>query len=1222
VFSTPDQGGDDTLDSDANSAGLTQTVTLTSGQFNSTLDAGLVELPNPTIAIEKFVRVDENPIALKKLVAVEPIGGGAEGQMVCQTEGKPEVMVFKYDPNLAFDTNQAAGKGGIVGTTNVLDDDPNAYIVVTDDSDPTNGLTGKIFFAGNVTVGEEFSASIANAGTSFGSNTFIYFFDQQNGPLLQSLQYHTSCSTPITLGDKALSATLVGYDGVDGNSLVRLPSPTFLDANTAPGLETLVGSTVNFRYEVTNTGNSSISNVVLTDNRIANITFVGGDIDNDSQLDTNETWIYSATEVAGTGLVINQGTVTGTTANGQTTIATDIANYTGVTAPAGNIGSLGQQVCQTGGKPEVMVFKYDPNLTFDTNQAAGKGGILTNVGLDDDNNAYIVVTDDSDPTNGLSGKTFFAGNVTVGSQFSASITNAGATFGSNTFIYFFDQQGGPLLQSVQYHTSCSTPITLGDKALSATLVGYDGVNGGLISLPTSTGPVVPPISNPVIQLPQIDAIFDVNNIGVTGDTAPGVVAQRGDIVTFTYQVTNTGNVDLTLDNLVDDNATPGDTSDDFTPTYVEGDVNGDSIFNPGEVWYFQAKELATRPGLNTNMVKVTAADAAGTTVTADDPANYLINPLDIEKLVAIQPIGAAEEGLQVCQTEGKPEVMVFKYDPNLAFDTNQAAGKGGIVGTTNVLDDDPNAYIVVTDDSDPTNGLTGKTFFAGNVTVGSEFSASITNAGSTFGSNTFIYFFDEQNGPLLQSLQYHTSCSTPITLGDKALSATLVGYDGVNGSNLVRLPSPTFVDADTLATAPEAVIGTQVEYQYVVRNLGTEALSNVVVSDDKLGTPTYVEGDANNNSLLDAGEEWIYTATETAVKGDRTNTATATASLMGIQVTDADSANYIGIKLAAPTGDLENLFGKPTQMTFTYIGGNLVSTGGKDKDGNGFGDQDGNAKIESGTGDNDPSAYIIVSNKNNIAEIKDGRAKTYFAGKVEIGQSFSADLDFLNQDKFENDTRVLIFEDEAAFRNGLTPLQVMKYKTDGSQDMTIGDIIGGVQLVEYVGQTNGFNDPELNPLTGKVGTGFYLPKVLGSAKTLTFSYTDTNNDGIAGGVDVLTGQGDKAKISGIQDNDPLAYFLVSNKSNPFDSGAKIYFKGVVNLNNSFTASLDFQGVDKFEKDTFIYLFDDLASYSSGSSSLQTMQYKTDGSEPMMLKDQLGGLTLTGYASTTGLAALI
>ncbi|WP_250855349.1 SdrD B-like domain-containing protein, partial [Anabaena sp. PCC 7938] len=45
VFSTANQGGDDTVDSDANtSTGLTQTVTLTSGEFNGTLDAGLVQL--------------------------------------------------------------------------------------------------------------------------------------------------------------------------------------------------------------------------------------------------------------------------------------------------------------------------------------------------------------------------------------------------------------------------------------------------------------------------------------------------------------------------------------------------------------------------------------------------------------------------------------------------------------------------------------------------------------------------------------------------------------------------------------------------------------------------------------------------------------------------------------------------------------------------------------------------------------------------------------------------------------------------------------------------------------------------------------------------------------------------------------------------------------------------------------------------------------------------
>ncbi|WP_413175367.1 SdrD B-like domain-containing protein [Anabaena azotica] len=56
-FSTANQGGDDTKDSDANiTTGLTQTVTLTSGEFNSTLDAGLVPLAN----LGNFVFEDKN----------------------------------------------------------------------------------------------------------------------------------------------------------------------------------------------------------------------------------------------------------------------------------------------------------------------------------------------------------------------------------------------------------------------------------------------------------------------------------------------------------------------------------------------------------------------------------------------------------------------------------------------------------------------------------------------------------------------------------------------------------------------------------------------------------------------------------------------------------------------------------------------------------------------------------------------------------------------------------------------------------------------------------------------------------------------------------------------------------------------------------------------------------------------------------------------------------
>ena len=256
-------GNDPTVDSDADPDNglMSDVVTLQSGENNPTIDAGFFTPAIPEIALEKYVRVDDNPISLIKLVAVEPLDSdGTIGFDVCDTEGKPEELLLQYIPSITFDTQQDPSKGqalipGSLLPNGSIDDDGVSYIVVTDDSNPLDGISGDIFFAGNVAEGDTFSASIANAGTSFSSNTYFYFFDQQGGPLLQSAKYHTSCSAPIVLGDGILSATLVGYDGEDG-SLITIPLPSFEDANEAPGPSTMVGTEVNFRYEVTNTGDN------------------------------------------------------------------------------------------------------------------------------------------------------------------------------------------------------------------------------------------------------------------------------------------------------------------------------------------------------------------------------------------------------------------------------------------------------------------------------------------------------------------------------------------------------------------------------------------------------------------------------------------------------------------------------------------------------------------------------------------------------------------------------------------------------------------------------------------------------------------------------------------------------------------------------------------------------------------------------------------------------
>src|SRR5262249_41497081 len=64
------------------------------------------------------------------------------------------------------------------------------------------------------------------------------------------------------------------------------------DANSAPGVAVMVGSTLTFTYVVTNTGNVPLSNVSVTDDVLGTITSFTGDTNNDGILDLTETWTY------------------------------------------------------------------------------------------------------------------------------------------------------------------------------------------------------------------------------------------------------------------------------------------------------------------------------------------------------------------------------------------------------------------------------------------------------------------------------------------------------------------------------------------------------------------------------------------------------------------------------------------------------------------------------------------------------------------------------------------------------------------------------------------------------------------------------------------------------------------------------------------------------------------------------------------------------------------
>jgi hypothetical protein len=105
------------------------------------------------------------------------------------------------------------------------------------------------------------------------------------------------------------------------------------------------------------------------------------------------------------------------------------------------------------------------------------------------------------------------------------------------------------------------------------------------------------------------------------DTPTGPVLAVGSTATFIYVVTNTGNGPLINVAVADDNATPGNTADDFNATYFTGDTDLDNQLDQGEIWFFVAMQVVTA-GQHTNIGAIEAQDSIGQIVMDDDPANY------------------------------------------------------------------------------------------------------------------------------------------------------------------------------------------------------------------------------------------------------------------------------------------------------------------------------------------------------------------------------------------------------------------------------------------------------------------------------------------------------------------------------------------------------------------------------------------------------------------------
>jgi hypothetical protein len=371
---------------------------------------------------------------------------------------------------------------------------------------------------------------------------------------------------------------LLGSNGPAAINIVKKTNGT--DNNSPTGPYIAVNDTVTWTYNVTNPGSVNLTSIVVTDDNgtPANPaddfypTRISGD-DGDNILETTEAWIYEASGNATLGQYSNIGTATGYS-DGFNVTDSDPDHYLGVKA-----------------KIEIEPLEETNNV--------GEEHVLTACVYVDSGSGYALY---------LQPITIDFSKVGVGNL---SVTSVPTITGCAQTILTSNVTG-------------NSTIT----AQSAFTVG--GAGGASFNISTDgTGDNSEPAEKDWEAETGIDIEKHTN--GEDADTGPGPSIPMGGNVTWTYNVTNTGDFDLDPVVVVDDNGTPGNMSDDFNPTYIGGD-DGDGKLNPLETWYYSHNGTAT-VGLYANVATVTGKPPVGANVSDSDPSHYTgLGPdIDIEK---------------------------------------------------------------------------------------------------------------------------------------------------------------------------------------------------------------------------------------------------------------------------------------------------------------------------------------------------------------------------------------------------------------------------------------------------------------------------------------------------------------------------------------------------------------------------------------------------------------
>ncbi|TRW95863.1 DUF7507 domain-containing protein, partial [Flavobacterium gawalongense] len=602
-----------------------------------------------------------------------------------------------------------------------------------------------------------------------------------------------------------------------------------------------VGDLVTYTFTVTNEGNVSLHTITVLDPHtgLSPIALQSGDSNNNSILEVPETWIYTATYTVtqtdiDNGNITNQASVKGT-APDNTTIVTDKSGDS-----ATEDGENVIPICTT---PDIAIVKTNDIIVGPNGCAILKVGDVVTYTFTVTNEGNVSLHDVAveDLHTGLSAIAQQSGDVNDNSILEVT----------ETWIY------------TATYTVTQTDIDNGNITNQASVKGTAPDNTTIITdksgdSATEDGENVIPICT----TPDI-AIVKTNDI-IVGPNGCAIL-KVGDVVTYTFTVTNEGNVSL-HDVAVEDLHT-----DLSAITLQSGDVNNISILEVGETWIYTATYTVTQTDIDagtiTNQASVNGT-APDTTIVTDKSGD-----------------SATEDGENVIPICTTPNIAIVKTNDIIVGPNGCAILKvGDVVTYTFTVTNEGNVSLHDVTVEDLHTDLSAITLQSGDVN-----NISILEVGETwiYTATYTVTQTDIDNGNITNqaSVKGTAPDNTTIVTDKSGDSAT---EDGENVIPICINPDIALVKTNDIIVGPNGCailkVGDVVTYTFTVTNEGNVSLHDVAVEDlhTDLSAITLQSGDVNNISILEVGETWIYTATYTVTQTDiDAGTITNQASVKG-----------------------------------------------------------------------------------------------------------------------------------------------------------------------------------------------------------------------------------------------------------------------------------------------------------------------------------------------------